>query len=128
MLIIRRRIIDYMRKIGREPPRHQSQTDPAAATARTGTMERIPDPEGAQVDRIDEEEWQQHIFQAALQRIKQVVDYEEYQVFDCYALKGWPPEQVAQTLSVTMSFVYNAKYRLTKMLKEEVQRLEQKMI
>ena len=126
MLIVRRRIIDYLRKVGRQPPRYQSQTD--AATAQTSTMERIPDPEGGQIDRIYEEEWQQHIFQIALQRIRESVNYEEYQVFDCYALKGWPPEQVAQTLSVTMSFVYNAKYRLTKLLKEEVERLEQKMI
>lgn len=136
MLIIRRRIIDYFRKRGKAAPRSASGSDPApspfrgdaASATRTGTMERIPDPDGEQIHRIYEEEWKHHIFEAALERIKQQVDYEEFQVFDCYAMKGWPPEQVAKTLNVTMSFVYNAKYRLTKLIKEEVQRLEQKMV
>jgi len=136
MLIIRRRIIDYFRKRGRHPhgqapdsgtPGPIAHHAPDSATG-TGTMERIPDPEGEQIPRIYEEEWQHHIFEAALQRVKQLVDYEEFQVFDCYAMKGWPPEQVAKTLNVTMSFVYNAKYRLTKLIKAEVQRLEQQMI
>jgi hypothetical protein len=38
--------------------------------------------------------------------------------------QGLAPELVAKTLNLTMSFVYNAKYRLTKLIKEEVQRLE----
>ena len=136
MLIIRRRIIDYFRKRGREFQRPASSSEPAARLARhdpgsatgTGTIERIPDPDGDQIHRIYEEEWQHHVFDAALERVKQLVDYEEFQVFDCYAMKGWPPEQVAKTLNVTMSFVYNAKYRLTRMIKEEAQRLEKKMI
>ena len=128
MLIVRRRIIDFFRKVGRQPLRYQPNQESASQIGETGTMEQIPDPEGNQIDRIYEEEWEQQIFRAALERIKQRVDYEDYQVFDCYAIKGWPPEQVAQTLNVTMSFVYNAKYRLTKLLKEEVHRLEQKMM
>jgi RNA polymerase sigma factor (sigma-70 family) len=135
MLIIRRRIIDYFRKHQRAPDRPAGSDtpglvahhDPGSATG-TGTLGRIPDPEGEQIPRIYEEEWQHHIFQAALERVKQLVDHEQYQVFDCYAIKGWPPEQVAKTLNVTVSFVYNAKYRLTKLIKEEVVRLEQKMI
>jgi RNA polymerase sigma-70 factor (ECF subfamily) len=135
MLIIRRRIIDYFRKrqrdrqnvaAGDSPVRIAH--NPADSATGTGTMERIPDPQGEQISRIYEEEWQHHIFQAALERVKQHVDYEEFQVFDCYAMKGWPPEQVAKTLNVTMSFVYNAKYRLTKLIKEEAERLAQQMI
>jgi len=89
---------------------------------------QVLDPGGDQIQRIYDEEWKHHIFEAAVERVKQLVNYEEFQVFDCYAIKGWPPEQVAQTLNVTMSFVYNAKYRLTKLIREEAQRLEQKMI
>jgi len=136
MLIIRRRVIDYFRKHQRDrgryggssdSPVHLAHHDPAEATG-TGTMERIPDPDGDQIHRIYEEEWQHHIFAAAIERVKLLVDYEEFQAFDCYAMKGWPPEQVAKTLNVTMSFVYNSKYRLTKLIKEEAQRLEQKMV
>lgn len=127
MIIIRRRIIDFLRK-RRRHEQHQERPDPASTTSRTGTMERIPDPDGDQIKRIYDEEWEQHLFQIALDRVKKAVDYEEFQVFDCYALKGWPPDQVSKTLNVTMSFVYNAKYRLTKLIKEEVRRLEEKMI
>ena len=136
MLIIRRRIIDYLRKRGRHQRAHESGSDlpprrlirASDSATGTGTMERIPDPDGDQINRLYEEEWQHHIFEAAVARVKQLVDYEEFQVFDCYALKGWAPEQVSKTLNVTMSFVYNAKYRLTKLIKEEAKRLEQKMI
>jgi len=134
MLIIRRRIIDHFRKNQRKPhhgpgatPGHAGSHDPDSGTG-TGTMERLPDPDGDKISRIYEEEWEHHIFDAALERVKQRIDYEEFQVFDCYAIKGWPPEKVAKTLNVTMSFVYNAKHRLTKMIKEEAQRLEQKMV
>src|SRR5437867_12132469 len=127
MLIIRRRLIDHHRKRGRHP-QHRDRSDLAKTTSGTGTMEQIPDPDGDQINRIYEEEWQQHIFQAALERVRQAVDYEEFQVFDCYALKGWPAEQVAATLNVTMSAVYNAKYRLTKLIKEQARLLEEKMI
>src|SRR5437867_9760199 len=130
MLIIRRRIIDYLRKLGRDPQHHQARPVPGSDASGTGTgmMERIADPAGDKIDQIYEEEWQQHLFQTALERVRQAVNYEEFQVFDCYALKNWPPEQVAATLGVTMSFVYNAKYRVTKLIKEEVRRLEQKLI
>jgi RNA polymerase sigma-70 factor (ECF subfamily) len=124
MLIIRRRIIDHFRKRGREAQRRQVPTDSPTSEGGTGVMERIPDPDGNHIDRIYEEEWEQHLFHIALDRVKNIADYEEFQVFDCYALKGWPPEQVAKTLNVTISFVYNAKYRLTKLIKEEVRRLE----
>jgi len=136
MLIIRRRIIDFFRKRGRDlqaagsgsqPLRGLAHHEQGSATG-TGTLARVPDPDGDQIQRIYDEEWKHHIFEAAVERVKQLVNYEEFQVFDCYAIKGWPPEQVAQTLNVTMSFVYNAKYRLTKLIREEAQRLEQKMI
>jgi RNA polymerase sigma-70 factor (ECF subfamily) len=135
MSIIRRRIIDYFRKQQRDHQRFGKDSSGRRAVRRRGDSEtgtdflaRIPDPEGEQIPRIYEEEWQRHTFESAVERVKKLVDYEEFQVFDCYAIKGWPPEQVAKTLNVTISFVYNAKYRLTKLIKQEVARLEQQMI
>jgi RNA polymerase sigma-70 factor (ECF subfamily) len=127
-LIIRRRIID-LRKHGYDRQHHQVPTDPATATTgATDTMARIPDPAGDQINAIYEEEWQQHVFAVALQKVRQEVAYEQFQMFDCYALKGWTVEEVAQRLNVTVSAVYNAKYRISRLIKEEVQRLEEKMI
>jgi RNA polymerase sigma-70 factor (ECF subfamily) len=129
MLIIRRRIIDFLRKQGNARQRQQVPIDPATATAgATDTMARIPDPAGDQINAIYEEEWQQHILEIALQKVRQEVAYEQFQMFDCYALKGWAVEEVAQRLNVTVSAVYNAKYRISRLIKEEVQRLEEKMI
>src|SRR5437867_3509159 len=52
MLIVRRRIIDYLRKVGREPQHHPASATPTTSATGTGIMERIPDPGGDQINRI----------------------------------------------------------------------------
>jgi len=129
MLIIRRRIIDFLRKHGQDLKRRQASPEATAESAgATDFMARVPDPAGDQINAIYEEEWEQQIFQAAMERVKREVAYEQFQMFDCYAIKGWPVEDVAKSLNATVSAVYNAKYRISKLIKEEVERLEQKMI
>lgn len=128
MRIIRRRLIDFYRKRGHDAQQHGINEPVAATDGATDTMGRIPDPAGDQIGAIYEEEWQQHIFQAALERVKQEVAYEQFQMFDCYALKGWPVEQVAKSLNTTVSAVYNAKHRVSRLVKDYAQRMEQMMI
>jgi RNA polymerase sigma-70 factor (ECF subfamily) len=127
VIIIRRRIIDFGRKHRHDLERRKVR-EPASATGGTEMIARIPDPSGEQIDAIYEEEWKEHIFVAALKRVKQKVSYEQFQMFDCYAVKGWPVEKVAQLLNTTPSAVYSAKYRVTQAIKEEAKRLEDKML
>lgn len=126
MQIIRRKIIDHLRRVGREPRRKEATRE--ASTASTATLERIPDPAGDRIEKVYEEEWQKGLFEAALERIRRSVDPMQFQMFHCYAIKCWPVEEVAKNLHATIGMVYTAKSRITALIREEVERLEKKMI
>jgi RNA polymerase sigma-70 factor (ECF subfamily) len=116
--ITRWRIADQFRK--RAPATAQSPT--RGDSRETATIERVP-------DRFDirtawDAEWQQHIFQAALARLKRRTDARHYQIFDCLVVKQWPAAKVAASLSVSIAQVYIVKHRLSAQLKKEVALLE----
>ncbi len=71
-----------------------------------------------------EHEWQAHLLKAAIQRVKQRVREEQYQLFDLYATWEWPIPRICQTLGVSQTQVYLAKHRITRLLRKEVARLE----
>ena len=126
LTITRRRIIDHLRKRQRQPQRHERRPD--ATEGRTGTMDKIPDPAGDQFGDIWEEEWKDSLYAAAVKRVKQQVEAKQFQMFDCYAVKGWPVEKVAGLLGVSAGAIYTAKSRITALIKEEVGRLEARMV
>src|SRR6266496_4280854 len=48
-------------------------------STRTATVERIPDPAGSNLEVIWENEWRNHIFAAAIEKVKRRVDARQYQ-------------------------------------------------
>jgi RNA polymerase sigma-70 factor (ECF subfamily) len=126
--IARNRIIDHQRK-RQSHPHHQLRPPTATtATARTSTINKIPDPRSADLDRMWDEEWRQQLFDAALQRVKTKVGDTDFQIFDCYVLKQWPVNDVAATLSVSKAHVYVAKSRVSAALKKEIKAVEERML
>ena len=97
-------------------------------TARTSTIERIPDPSGLDLDAVWNDEWEKNLLGAATERVKHQVDPEQYQLFDFHVLKQWPAKKVARKLGVSLGKVYFAKYRVSKLMKKEIQRLETQML
>ena len=91
---------------------------------RTATVERLPDPGGLALDTVWNEEWEKNLLDAATERVKLQVDPEQYQLFDFHVLKQWPARKVARKLGVTLSRVYFAKYKISRLLKKEVARLQ----
>ncbi|HEX5222346.1 MAG TPA: sigma-70 family RNA polymerase sigma factor [Verrucomicrobiae bacterium] len=71
-----------------------------------------------------ENEWQQNLMDAAIQRVKRRVPIEHYQMFDLFVLKQWPAKDVARTLGATIAHVYVAKHRISKLIRREVAALE----
>ena len=65
---------------------------------------------------------------AALARVKRQVKPRQYQIFDLYVVKGWPVDQVRQTLGVSATQVYLAKFRISNLVKKEVRKLEAEML
>lgn len=120
--ITRWRIADQFRK--RSP---WESTRPLASddSSRTSTVNRIPAPE-TDLESFWNDEWQKNLVDAAMQRVKACVTPRQYQMFDLYAVKGWPVTEVARTLNVSAARVYLAKHRVSRLVREELRRMEKK--
>jgi RNA polymerase sigma factor (sigma-70 family) len=97
-------------------------------TGRTATVERVPDPDSLELDAVWEEEWQKNLLDAAMARTKRKVGAKQYQLFDLYVVKGWTVPNLVKTLGVSADQVYQAKKRVSDVVKQEVEYLETKMI
>ena len=100
---------------------------PDDATARTATIEQVPDPVGTQLEALWEKEWHTTLLEAALEKVKAQVDPRQWQIFDLYVLKDWSVREVAKALSVSVGRVYLAKHRVGALVKKELKRLQRKM-
>jgi RNA polymerase sigma-70 factor (ECF subfamily) len=90
----------------------------------TGTLDRLPGSGQQAFEAVWEEEWQKHVLDAALAKLKRKVDAKHYQVFDCIAIKGWTAAKTAKELGVNIAQVYLVKHRLKGMLKKELEAIE----
>jgi RNA polymerase sigma-70 factor (ECF subfamily) len=120
--LTQKRIADCFRKRPREQllPRTAS-----GETARTAALERVPSEDN--LESIWEEEWQKKLLDAAIERVRTQVSAEQYQMFDFYVLKKMPARKVTAALGTSVGQLYLAKHRISKLIKKEVRRLEEKM-
>lgn len=96
-------------------------------TARTATVERVPDPAALNLDALFEVEWRKTLLMAALERVKTKFTLRQIQVFDLTALQEWPASDVARSLSVSLANVYVTRHRVAAALKKETARLEREL-
>src|SRR5262245_29981225 len=115
------RITDQLRKRAREQGRRRPPSDD---TARTDTVERVPDPQVDKLEATWNVEWQRNLAETALARVKTQVKPELFQIFDLLANKQWPARKVSQRLRVSLTQVYYAKCKVTLLLKKEIKKLE----
>jgi RNA polymerase sigma factor (sigma-70 family) len=115
------RIADQVRKRSKV-----LQTHSAVASQELVSLDDIPEPPNEAVASEWENEWQRNLLKAALDQVKLHVREEQYQLFDLYVIRQWPVDRITQTLGVSATRVYLAKHRLTRLLKKEVRRLEEK--
>ncbi len=124
LLITRRRIADFHRKRNREP-HHGFGNALEDHPVWEGTEEISVLPE---LNAVWEAEWQRNILDAAVHRVRRIIDPRQFQIFDCYVLKQWSPKEVVRTLGVSMGQVYLAKHRVSALVKKEIARLESEMV
>jgi RNA polymerase sigma-70 factor (ECF subfamily) len=139
LTITRRRIADQFEKRAKvgvqlsaasnvastsDPPKHRLGSED---TNRTSTVERVPDPASLVLEDCWEEQWQQHVLNAAIERVKNRVSPKQFQMFELYVLREWPVGKVAKTLGTNSGQVYLAKHRISSLLKRERERLEAQM-
>jgi len=95
-------------------------------TGLTDTVDRIADPGGAAFETMWGEEWEKNLMAAALEQVKRQVSPKQYQMFDLHVLQNVPVSDAVRTLQVSVASVYMAKYRVSRILKREVAKLERR--
>lgn len=120
------RVKDQLRKrqAPSAPQPSRMRDDSGDDPNRTATIERIPDPAGAELEAVWDREWQMTLRDAALAKVKAQCDLKQWQVFDLYVLKEWSVREVAKALGVSAGRVYLAKHRVSALVKKELKRLE----
>jgi RNA polymerase sigma-70 factor (ECF subfamily) len=126
LLITRRRIEKQLKKrlpfkAEQTSPKHPSNVVPARAytgDTRTGTVERIADPNGFDLDAAWDAEWEKNLWDMALARVKTQVKPKQFQMFDLYVLKEWPVKEVARALGVSVAHVYVNKHRVVGLIRK----------
>jgi RNA polymerase sigma-70 factor (ECF subfamily) len=93
-------------------------------TARTPTVERVPDPASLALDAIWDGEWRENLMRAALERVKQTVNPAHYEVYHLHVVQGLTPRETARALGVSTAAVYLARHRVGRLLQREIKKLE----
>ena len=76
------------------------------------------------MDAAWEEAWRSNLLQTALERLQLKVSTEHFQVFHLNVVSGVSGPEVVRTLGVSIAQVYVVRHRLTRLLKQEVARLQ----
>jgi len=126
LTVTRWRILDQLER------RKGSQRLLTAAAAkeegtRTATVERFPDPAGFDLSAIWDQEWEKHLLQAALAKIKRQVHPQHYEIYHLHVILDRPVREVARSLGVSAARVYLARHRVGRLLKKELLRLAQEL-
>ena len=122
--LAQKRIADCYRKRSREALLNETRR---TGSVRTPAIERVPDPASLNLDAAWEEEWEKELLEAAIARVKTEVSPEQYQIFDFYVLKKMSVTKVAAALGTSATRIYLAKHRISRLIKQEVNRLEKRM-
>jgi RNA polymerase sigma factor (sigma-70 family) len=96
-------------------------------TARTATVERIPDPSVPEFGAEWDTAWERNLFARALEAVRGRTDERQFQIFDLYVTKNWPPEDVALILGISVARVYLTKHRISAAITKEVKRMEKQL-
>lgn len=116
------RIEDYRRKKQRQP--QPLNRPPRRTTLSTGTVDRMPDENTPGQDSIVSAEWSKALWDAALEKIKIQVKPKQFQLFEHYVIKEWPTQKVVDAFGVSRAQVFLAKLRISRLIREEVSKLQ----
>jgi RNA polymerase sigma-70 factor (ECF subfamily) len=117
------RMKDQLRK---RPPTAANAGSGPGDTARTATVERVPDHSEERLAAVWERDWQDAVLAAALARVKRSANLKDCQIFDLHVLRAVNSREVARALGVSVARVHLAKHRIGKLVRREVTRLKER--
>lgn len=125
MRLTRWRITDHYRKKHYE---QKGEWKPREQATDMTFLEQHPDMGGLDLEALWNAEWERHVTEVALGKVRQQADPLQFQIFQLHVVNGVPATEVARRLGVKLPQVYFAKYKLTALVRREVRRLEEKMV
>jgi RNA polymerase sigma factor (sigma-70 family) len=111
--IVRRRVADHLRRVYRQP---RAQTTGDSEHEDGEAMPAIPDEQASSLDATLEE-WQEAIYKAALEKVRESANPKHFQAFDCCVRLGWPTAKVAAAMGMSAAQVYLARHRISQAVK-----------
>jgi RNA polymerase sigma-70 factor (ECF subfamily) len=110
--IVRRRVVDHLRRRPREQPQEAESMDLGDRAEAQGDWESLWDAE-----------WARHVTARAVERVKAQVSARQFQIFSLAVLQEQPGPEVCRTLGVNAAMVYLARHRVGRLLKKELERI-----
>jgi RNA polymerase sigma-70 factor (ECF subfamily) len=125
MQVTRRRISDQFRK-----KRYQAgdQRLPREEPLDTTLAESIPAAESFNLEHLWNSEWQKHLVEAAVEKVKASANPKQFQMFHLHVTRRIPARDVAQRLGVKLPEVYFAKYKISALLRKQIKLMENRGI
>ena len=121
------RILDVFRARKRQPSL-SNQGNSESEDSQNLAMERLTSEKDNLLEGIWDREWRDNISAAALERVKAKVTPRQFQIFDCYVMKGWGVKKTAEALGINAAQVYLAKHRVGSLVRKEIQGLENQLL
>ena len=118
-----KKIADQFRKRGRAAA-NVSANDTEVQTLLESAMAL----EQQQPDAVWDEEWQRHLLDAAMDRVRAQVSPKQFKLFHHHAVNGNTVLATARAFDVSVMQVYLARHRVSKLVKREVDRLREKPV
>lgn len=121
------RILDVFRARKRQPSL-SNQGNSESEDSQNLAMDRLTSEKDNLLEGIWDREWRDNISAAALERVKAKVSPRQFQIFDCYVMKGWGVKKTAEALGINAAQVYLAKHRVGSLVRKEIQGLENQLL
>ena len=119
--VTRSRLNDFFKKQQRRPALNQPLEEAA------DELQNLEDPEGPEIEKIWDEEWNRNLIQAALSRTKKLSSPKQFQIFKCHYIDEWTVRETCRTLGVNAAQVYMAKQRVGKIFREAVEAFQEQV-
>jgi RNA polymerase sigma factor (sigma-70 family) len=121
--IVRRRIIDQLRRTYRQPAR--AAILPEDLDESQAHAEFIHDPASQKIEAVWENEWERCVLAEAVRRVKQNANPKHFQIFDLCVLKEWTTGRTAAALNLPAAQVYLARHRVSLVVKRMARQVHQ---
>src|ERR1041384_6807802 len=102
----------HFEKGGQRFPREELMSDSA--------LEQHEQAADFNFESVWNEEWERHLLEAALNRVKGEIEPRQFQMFYLHVIKSMPAGQVARLLQAKLPAVYFAKYKISLLVQKQI--------